>query len=407
MGECRVCNAPLELFLSFGRMPLADRFVEPDRVADEYLYDLAVGACPACWMVQLVDVPPPEVVFPPDYPYRSSASQRMRDHFAAIASRLRRLARHSRDPFVVEIGCNDGAMLRTLARAGVRHLGVDPAAGAASTAHEYGVDVLEAFFDEEVAARVRDERGPADVVYAANTLCHIADLHGALRAIDGLLDDEGILVFEDPYLADIVTATAFDQFYDEHVYYFSLAAVGRMLEPCALEVFDVEHLDVHGGELRCYVGRKGRRPVSEAVRRTLAAEQVSRLVDLDGLYDFSRRVDAVRRQLRELLEELHAAGRRVVGYGATAKSATVTNACGIGPELVEFVCDSTPEKQGKLTPGAHIPVRPPEAFADPYPDYALLFAWNHAAEIRRKEHDFEAGGGRWVLYIPEVAISPP
>jgi methylation protein EvaC len=402
MSECRVCAAGLETFLDFGRMPLADRFVEPGGHGDEYFYDLAVGLCPRCGMVQLVDVPAPGVVFPPDYPYRSSGSAGMRAHFAEFATRL--VASAGNDPFVVEIGSNDGAMLHVLAAAGLRHLGVEPAAGAARVAAERGVEVLCEFFTPDVARRIRASHGPADVVYAANTMCHIADIHGAFEAVTLLLDDGGVLVFEDPYLGDIVDASAFDQIYDEHVFYFSLSAVTELAARHGLEVVDVERLPVHGGELRYTVARAGRRGVRAAVGDLLATERARGSFSAASMHEFASAAGRIRDDLAALLERRRRAGRRVVGYGATAKSATVINWCGITTDLVEFVCDSTPEKQGKLTPGAHLPVRPPTAFCEPYPDEALLFAWNHAPEIMRREAGFTAAGGRWILYVPEVRV---
>lgn len=404
MERCRCCGGVLEKVLDFGRMPLADRFVTPDEVADEYFFDLTVGMCTGCAMVQLINVPEPELIFRSDYPYRSSGSIRMAEHFAATARTLAARELTGQDPFVVELGSNDGVMLRVLAEEGIRHLGVEPSAGLVELSARRGVRSVAAFFDHDLALRIRADHGRANLIYAANTMCHIADIGSVLSGIDALLTDDGALVFEDPYLGDILRGTAFDQIYDEHVFYFTLRSAQRMLAPHGLEVSHVEPLDVHGGELRYTVTRRGRRPVDTTVTSLLAAEDDAELTDPAALASFRRRVEETRERLPTLLRELRSAGRRVVGYGATAKSATVTNYCGITPELIEFVCDSTPAKQGRLTPGAHLPVVAPETFSAHYPDHAVLFAWNHATEIIGNESAFAAGGGQWIVYVPEVRM---
>ncbi|RFU39006.1 class I SAM-dependent methyltransferase [Actinomadura logoneensis] len=404
MTRCRICLGPVREFVDLGRQPRSDAFLPPGE-ADahpeaEFFFRLAAGACADCGMAQLTEPVPAEAMFHRDYPYRTSQSARMSEHFARTARRLAAEVRDRPDPFVVEVGCNDGGILPTLARAGVRHLGVDPSGRAAAEAAGRGARVLTAFFGPESAAEVRAAEGPADLVYSANTVSHVPDLASVFAGADLLLARDGRMVFEDPYLGDILARTAFDQIIDEHVYLFTVGAVRQAARRYGFELVDVEPLDVHGGQLRFTVARPGRYRVSSAVKRTLRVEGLG-LAALDG---FAARVEHVRDELVALLRTLREQGRRVVGYGATAKSATVTNYCGIGPDLLPFVCDSTPAKQGLVTPGTHIPVRPPAAFADPYPDFALLFAWNHAEEIMAKERAFRAAGGRWIRYVPGVRV---
>jgi methylation protein EvaC len=213
-----------------------------------------------------------------------------------------------------------------------------------------------------------------------------------------------VFVFEDPYWGDIVAKNSFDQIYDEHFFLFTATSVSRMASRFGLALVDVERLPVHGGELRYTLAREGARSPSRAVTELLAEEAARRLSDEDTLRGFASSVDKIKTDLVALLRKLKADGHRIGAYGATAKSATVTNLCGIGPDLVEWVCDNTPAKQHRLTPGAHLPVVPDENFAAPYPDYAVLFAWNHAEEIMAKEQGFRDAGGKWVLYVPEVRI---
>lgn len=403
--QCRICGEDVREFFDFGRQPLSDAFVDPQSTAPEFFFRLAVGICESCTMVQLMEEVPRERMFNQDYPYASSGSAAMRAHFEAVAARFLRTELTGDSPFLVELGCNDGVMLATVAQAGVRHLGVEPSTSVADMAAARGIRVRTDFFEERTAVGIRSTDGPADVIYAANTLCHIPYLDSILQGVHALLAPTGVFVFEDPYLADIVERASFDQIYDEHFYFFTARSVRAAAARHGLELVDVERLPVHGGEVRYTLARTGARPQTPAVAAMLAEESDRGLSDTAVLADFGDRVRKNRDDLVALLRELKADGKTVVGYGATAKSATVTNFCGIGPELVPFVCDSTPAKQERLTPGAHIPVRGPDAFSAPYPDYALLFAWNHAEEIMSHEQGFREAGGRWIRYVPDVHTS--
>jgi methylation protein EvaC len=404
-SQCRVCGGAVTEFFDFGRQPLSDAFPEPTAdLGQEFFFRLAVGLCDTCTMVQLMEEVPRDRMFNEDYPYFSSGSSVMRGHFEGLAKRLLATELAGDDPFVVEMGCNDGVMLKSVADAGVRHLGVEPSASVADVAAAKGVRVRKSFFELETAREILAEDGPADVIYAANTLCHIPYMDSILDGVAALLKSTGVFIFEDPYLGDIVARTSFDQIYDEHFYFFTLRSVQEMASRHGLELVDAERLPVHGGEVRYTLAPKGSREPSEALLALRAEEDAASLATMATLEGFGANVLKNRDDLLALLRKAREEGKRVVAYGATAKSATVTNLCGIGPDLVEFVCDTTPAKQGRLSPGTHIPVRESAAFAQPYPDYALLFAWNHADEIMAKETAFAEAGGKWILYVPEVKL---
>ncbi|WP_242900832.1 class I SAM-dependent methyltransferase [Actinomadura terrae] len=403
-GECRVCGGVVEEFIDLGRQPSANAFPLPEQVDGEFLFRLAAGACGRCSMVQLLEEVPQTVRYHEGYRYRASGSKGHRRHFEDDARRFLRDELTGPGAFIVEIGCNDGVMLSTVADAGVRHLGVEPSTNVADEARAKGVSVLNAFFDEETAAAVRAEHGPAQVVFGANTICHIAHIGSVFRGVGALLAPGGIFVFEEPYLSTVLEQGAFDQIYDEHVFYFSVTSVAAMAERFGFELVEAEPIPLHGGEIRYTVARAGERRVGASVRRFLAEERERGLSSPDTLRRFGDNVRQVRDDLLALLRDLRADGKRVVGYGAPGKATTITNFCGIGTDLVPFVCDSTPDKQGRLVPGSHLPVRPPDAFSDPYPDYALLFAWNHAEEIMAKEQGFRHAGGRWIRYVPTVTV---
>jgi len=405
MKPCAVCRNPIEPFLSFGRMPIANGFLTEAEFSGEVFFELTVGFCPRCRMVQLMDSVAREKMFHENYPFFSSTSARMSEHFRRLAETVRSTYLTGADPFVIEIGSNDGILLQHFSRAGVRHLGIEPSANVARVARDKGVQTLDGFFDETLARRVLEERGQADVFLGANVMCHLPYLHSVVAGIRLLLKPRGVLVFEDPYLGDIVEKTSYDQIYDEHAFYFSLAALDHLFADHGMEIVDVAHQEVHGGSMRYTAAHKGAHAPAAAVEALRTRERALGLGEAATFERFRRNVEASRDSLVRLLRRLRAEGRRVAGYGATSKSTTVTNYCGITPALVEFISDTTPIKQGKFSPGAHIPVRPHAEFARRPPDCALLFAWNHGEEVMAKERAFTAAGGKWITYVPRVEVS--
>lgn len=403
MPQCLISGAAFEPFLSFGEMPVANAFSDPARPEDPFRFELEVGFCPESKMVQLTRLVDETRMFHDHYAFYSSTSAGMARHFEAFAASVR-AGLGGEDPFVVEIGSNDGILLRHFADAGLRHLGVEPSANVAEAARARGVNTISRFFDEDAARAIAAEHGPADAVLGANVMCHIPYLHSVLEGVKRLLKPGGVLVFEDPYVGDIVRKTSFDQIYDEHVFYFSLASVSHLAAMHGLAVVDVARQDVHGGSMRYTLAREGERPVAPSVPALAAEEEAAGLHRPETYARFAREVQRVREELPALLRRLRAEGKRVTGYGATSKSTTVTNFCGITPDLVEYITDTTPGKQGMLSPGARIPVVSPRAFAEDPPEYALLFAWNHAAEILAKEKTFREEGGRFITYVPRVEI---
>ena len=404
MSRCKTCNSAVESFLDFGRMPIANGFLTAEQFADEYFFELKVGYCPTCCMVQLTEQPDRERMFHEQYAFFSSTSNRMAVHFRQFAEWILSDYLSGDDPFVVEIGSNDGIMLQHFARNGMRHLGIEPSTNVAQVAADRGVNTICAFFDEDVARNIVDEHGQADAILGANVMCHLPYLHSVAEGIARLLKPGGVLVFEDPYLGDIIEKTSYDQIYDEHAFYFSLASVSHLLEQHGMEVIDAIGQPVHGGSMRYVVSHKDARPVSARLSDQRAREAQLGLGDTRTFDRFRTSVERSRDQLQSTLQRIRAEGKRLVGYGATSKSTTVTNYCGITADLVEFISDTTPIKQGKFSPGAHIPVRPHEVFARDYADVALLFAWNHAEEIMANEQPFRDAGGRWLVYVPQVGI---
>src|SRR3989441_5079840 len=358
MPKCLICHAETELFLSFGKMPLANGFLASDQFRNEYFFELVVAFCPNCCMVQLSEQPSREKMFTPHYAYFSSTSTSMATHFEKFAHQVIADYLPPHDPFVVEIGCNDGILLEQFAQVRIRHLGIEPSANVAQVAINKGLRTLLRYFDEDLAREIVAEYGQADAVLGANVLCHIPYLHSVVAGIKTLLKPGGVLVFEDPYLGDILEQTSYDQIYDEHAFYFSVTSVRFLFERHGLEVVEVRPENVHGGSMRYVVAHKGARTVSASVLEQVEKERVRGLQGSEALKRFRRKSEQSRDQLIALLYSLKRHGKRVVGYGATSKSTTVINYCGLTPDVVEFISDTTPIKQGKFSPGAHIPVRP-------------------------------------------------
>jgi len=404
MSNCLICANNILPFMSFGKMPIANGFLSPEQFADEYFFQLQVGFCPKCAMVQLLEQPDREKMFHENYAFFSSTSARMAVHFEEFADLVMKSHLHSSDPFVVEIGSNDGIMLQNFTKAGIRHLGIEPSANVADVAIKKGIRTVCKFFDENLAREIVAEHGQADAFLGANVMCHIPYLHSVAAGIAILLKPNGVVMFEDPYLGDIVEKTSYDQIYDEHAFYFSVASVSYLFEQHGMQVVDVQPQNVHGGSMRYVIGHQGAYPVSQAVQAQREKEKSLGLQRAETFAQLRRNIEHSRDDLRALLEKVRRQGKRVVGYAATSKSTTVTNYCGITPDLVEFISDTTPIKQGKYSPGAHIPVRPYEEFKARYPDYALLFGWNHGEEIMAKEQAFKAAGGKWIVYVPQVQV---
>jgi methylation protein EvaC len=404
MPQCLTCKSNYEPFISFGKMPIANGFLTPDQFDNEYFFEMKVGFCANCKMVQLVDQPDRERMFHQNYAFFSSTSSRMALHFKEFADSIKQAYLPSSDAFVVEIGSNDGIMLQNFAEEGIGHLGIEPSANVARVAVQKGIKTVSEFFDEEFAGKIVVDHGNADAVLAANVMCHIPSLHSVAAGVKALLKPEGVLVFEDPYLGDIINKTSYDQIYDEHAFYFSLESINHLFEQHDLEVVNTIHQNVHGGSMRYVIAHKGTKRISPEVERLREMEMRIGLHSLESFDLLRKNIETSRDRLLEVLTDLKNQGKRVVGYAATSKSTTVTNYCGITPDLVEYISDTTPIKQGKFSPGVHIPVRPYEEFCNNYPDYALLFGWNHAEEIMAKEQEFIRSGGKWIVYVPEVGI---
>jgi len=402
---CRVDGSPLGEIVDFGMQPLGNGFLAPIDFPREYFFPMKIGFSEQSKMLQLLDQPEAERMFHENYAFYSSTSKFMTHHFREFAEQIISSGCLSEaDPFVVELGCNDGIMLKNFADRNIRHLGIEPSLNVAQEANRKGVRTCSEFFNEELAERIVREHGQADAFLAANVMCHIPNIASVVKGISRLLKPGGIVMFEDPYLGDVVSKTSYDQIYDEHVFLFSALSIRHLFEMHGMELVDLQPQKTHGGSMRYVLAHRGARAVKKPVEAILAREKEQGLDQLETFREFGENVKRSREQLVSLLTGLKREGKKVAGYAATSKSTTILNYCGIGPDLIEYICDTTPIKQGKFSPGMHIPVVPYERFEKEPPDYAFLFAWNHAEEIMAKESGYVAAGGKWIVHVPEVKV---
>lgn len=402
MKFCRICGNAIAPFIDFGKMPISNAFLSPDRFADEYFYRMQVAVCSRCATLQVIDVPDPAQMYHDQYAYFASTSQFMVRHFASMADDLVRRFLQEPDPFVVEIGSNDGITLQNFARRGIAHLGIEPSDNVATVARTHGIDVWTDFFNLKTAQKIVSDCGQADIFIATNTMHNIEDTNGVAAGVAHLLKPKGVFVQEDPYLGNVIENVCYDQIYAEHMYIWSVASLGNAYARHGLEIFDVEPVEVHGGCMRYFVCRRGAYEPTARLLAQRAKETELALESPDTYRMFAKRCEESRDRLVALVRGLKRQNKRVVGYGATAKSTTILNYCGLTGEDIEFISDTTPAKQGKFSPGAHIPIHSPVEFAKRYPDYAVLFAWNHFSEIDAKETAFRRAGGRWIIPVRMV-----
>ena len=404
MTKCLICETKYQPFVDFGQMPIANAFATKEEMQNEYTFPMKVGFCDQCKMVQLADQPDREMMFHENYAFFSSTSNYMKQHFKKFADSVLKSQSLNKNSFVVEIGSNDGIMLENFLNAGIPCLGVEPSKNVAEVAKKKGIDVYTEFFDLGLSRKIMQSYGKADAILSANVMCHIPYLHSIYEGIKLLLKEDGVFIFEDPYLGEVIDKTSFDQIYDEHVFLFSALSVSYLANMHDLELVDIAHQVSHGGSMRYTIAHKGAKTISPDVTLMLAKERASGLDKKASYSGFADSINLIKNDLIKLLQQLKAEGKKVVAYGATSKSTTVTNYFGITPDLVECIYDTTPIKHNKLSPGAYIPVLPYEQFRSSNPDYVLLFAWNHAAEIMEKEKDYMASGRHWITYIPAVRV---
>ncbi|WP_432929049.1 class I SAM-dependent methyltransferase [Microbispora sp. CA-135349] len=400
MAQCRLCGSgSLVGVVDLGATPPCELFLSAERLTEpEVTYPLHLRVCTDCWLAQIPPLITPEETFT-EYAYFSSYSTSWVEHAQRFVTDAMGRIRPS---FVVEVASNDGYLLRHVVERGVRCLGIEPSANVGQAARDKGVPTLTAFLTPETGAAVRAEHGPADLVVANNVYAHIPDLIGFTKGLRALVADDGWVSIEVQHLLTLIELNQYDTIYHEHFQYYTVASAQRALAAGGLVLVDVEMLPTHGGSIRLWArpsGRPGRR-----VDDVIASEKAAGLLDLSGYTQFADRVARVRRDLLRFLIDAADAGQTVVGYGAPGKGNTLLNHCGVRPDLLAYTVDRNPYKHGKFTPGARIPILPPERIAADRPDYVLVLPWNLRAELTEQLSYVHRWGGKLVFPIPTLEI---
>ena len=385
-------------FLDLGKQPIANGFLDSaEDFENEFFYNLSIGYDIDTGLITQMDYVDKERMFNDSYAYRGSMSKTMTKHFKKVSKNLKQYL--DSDPKILEIGSNDGVFLKNWCQ--YNTFAVEPCGNFAEETNNMGYKTYADFWNMETSNKILEEQYAMDLVFAANCMCHIPDLDEAFSAVSNILTDNGVFVFEDPSVADMITMNSYDQIYDEHPHIFSVLALEKILNRNNMSIVKIEHVNVHGGSNRIYA-KKG---LDNEQDKSVAANiQLEKSIGLDNISIFNEFAYNVSQSKQELLDMLHKfknKNKKVISYGATSKSTTVFNYCDIGPDLIEYITDTTPEKQDKYSPGMHIPIISPEQGFDNSVDFAFLGAWNFAEEIKKKEIYFK---GRFFTHVPSVGF---
>ena len=385
-------------FLDLGWQPIANGFLDNKDPEKEYFYSLRVALDAETNLFTQMECVKPDLMFNDNYAYRASMSYTMRKHFEDFSRSMKSYTRLDNGR-VLEIGSNDGVFIKNWDPHTT--FAVEPCGNFAEETNALGYKTYSDFWNIELAEKILNEQGPIGLIYAANCMCHIQNLDEAFSAVERLLSDEGLFVFEDPSLAEMINNNSYDQIYDEHPHVFSVIALQKILERNGLSIVHVDGLSVHGGSNRIWAKKTRSAVPNKSVQDNIEYEKILGLDEIATFLKFAARVEQSKEDLKFLLTRCANSGKKVVSYGATSKSTTIFNYCDIGPDLIEYIVDTTPEKQNKFSPGVHIPIVSPIDNFDNSVDFALLGAWNFAEEIKKKESEFT---GKFITHVPTVRI---
>ncbi len=403
--KCRICKSSIVKFLSLGSMPLANGFLsKSDLKKSENIFPLEACFCQKCKLVQLSYTVDPEIMFK-NYVYVSSTTKTLQLHFKKMAEEITREFGLNKKSLVVDIGSNDGVLLKPFKELGIGAIGVEPAANVARIAEENGIETINDFFSSNAINRIIERKGHADVITATNVFAHISDIDDVVKNVKTLLKKHGIFVIEIQYFMDTIEKMTFDNIYHEHLYYYTLTSLISFFKRHDMQVFDAKRVDSHGGSLRVFIKRKEDRHEIKAQLNEILADEKEKGVESIELYKkFADNVYSVKEKLVSYIKGIKKQGKGIAAYGAPAKGNTLLNFCNIGAEYIEYVVEDNKLKIGLYTPGTHIPVVGPKTLDKKTPDYILILAWNFAREILEKTKKYSEQGVKFIIPLPEPRI---
>jgi len=397
--KCKVSGQKIKPFMSFGKMPMANGFLDKKSFKKEFFYKLDIGFCKKNYLFQVNDHPKSPHIFNNNYPFYTNKSIYMVRHFKNYFKWVKKkfLTKKSK---IIEIGSNDGSFLKNFKENKFEHLGFEPSKNVADYSKKRNkVNVFNGFFTTSNVKKFKKYKSSTDLVCAANVVCHIPNLLDVIKSVDYLLSEKGVFVFEEPYLGSVFKKNSYDQIYDAHVFIFSLHSVRSIFKDFGFDLIDAIIQKTHGGSMRYVIARSNQRAIQASVKRLINKEKKLKLNKIETYYKFKRSCEASKRNFIKKLTNYKNKGKKIAGYAASAKSSTVFNYCNIGSDIVSYIADSTKEKIGKFSPGKHIPIVSINHFRKHPPDIAILCAWNHKDEIIKKEKNFRIIGGKWISHV--------
>ncbi len=405
--KCRHCHTELKhVFLDLGYAPPSNAYLSKEALKKhETTFPLKLYVCNQCWLVQTEDYSAADELFSGDYAYFSSTSQGWLEHAARYTESITKRLGLTKKSFVIEVASNDGYLLKNFVAAGIPCLGVEPTDGTADAAEKIGVPVLREFFGVTTARALAASGKRADLICGNNVYAHVPDINDFTHGLSIALKEGGTVNLEFPHLMRLIEKNQFDTVYHEHFSYLSLTSVSRIFAQAGLRVFDLEELPTHGGSLRIYgCHLNDPRATSPAVLEMIEREIAFGLQDLSVYQGFQLKANKVKNDFLAFLIEQKGAGKSIGAYGAAAKGNTLMNYAGIKQNLIDFVCDAAPSKQGKFMPGSHIPILPPAELAKRKPDWVVIFPWNIAEEVTQQQQQVRSWGGQFVISVPELKV---
>ena len=397
MSNCNITRKKLNSFMSFGKMPLANGFLEKKNFSKEKFYEMKVGFNEKLSLFQLLDTPKFANTIYKNYPFFTHKSKYMVKHFNNCALWLKKNFLGNKSN-LIEIGSNDGSMLKNFNNSSINAIGIEPSTNVANVAIRNKVKTLKLFFNYNNMKKLKKYKSKTKVIFAANVFCHIKDLVDVIKSVDYLLSYDGYFIFEEPYLGSMYNNVSYDQIYDEHIYMFSISSISKILSLYDFDLIDAIPQITHGGSIRYIIGRKNKYTIKKRISQIKKYEDKNNVSNIDGCIQFKKNCEISKENIKQKISILKKKGKKICGYAATAKSTTILNYCNIGKEQIDCIFDTSIDKINKFSPGMHIPIISMKEFQKSNFDIAYLFAWNHKKEIFNNEKKFKKNGGNWISH---------